>query len=175
MTLFIIHIAKIVLFPQPCKRETHKSKRGFTYSLGEIPQPCRSQLKKQTYPSPWERKNILIPLPWGDKTNLSLSLWERLGEGIFQIGVHSPSPTLSLEGEEQFATLFPTNKSSLQHFFQRINQVCDTFSNENALPFFCGRHRPLSAAPFFQIFSTCPIILWDFFCIFATSAILYII
>ena len=26
MTLFIIHIAKIVLFPQPCKRETDKSK-----------------------------------------------------------------------------------------------------------------------------------------------------
>ena len=120
MTLFIIHIAKIVLFPQPCKRETHKSKRGFTYSLGEIPQPCRSQLKKRTYPSPWEKKNILIPLMlWRDTANLSLSLWERLGEGIFQIGVHSPSPTLSLEGEEQFATLFPTNQSSLQHFFQR--------------------------------------------------------
>ena len=75
MTLFIIHIAKIVLFPQPCKRETHKSKRGFTYSLGEIPQPRRSQLKKQTYPSPWERKqtyplplrqNKLIPLPLGE-------------------------------------------------------------------------------------------------------------
>ena len=74
-----------------------------------------------------------------------------------------------------FETLFPTNKSSLLHFFQRINQVCDTFSNESALPFFCGRHRPLSAAPFFLIFCTCPIILWDFFCIFATSAILYII
>ena len=78
MTLFNIHIAKIVLFPQPCKRETHKSKRGFTYSLGEIPQPCRSQLKKanlslslgekkHTYPShALERHSKLIPLPLGE-------------------------------------------------------------------------------------------------------------
>ena len=58
----MIHIAKIVLFIIPCKRETHKSKRGFAYSLGENPQPCRSQLKKQTYPSPL-RENILIPYP----------------------------------------------------------------------------------------------------------------
>ena len=100
MTLFIIHIAKIVLFPQPCKRETHKSKRGFTYSLGEIPQPRRSQLKKQTYPSPL-RQSKLIPLPLGDKTNLSLSLWERLGEGIISNCSLSPLSHPLPQGEGQ--------------------------------------------------------------------------
>ena len=78
-----------------------------------------------------EKKHTYPLMLWRDTANLSLSLWERLGEGIFQIGVHSPSPTLSLEGEEQFATLFQTNKSSSLHFFQRINQARYTFSNES--------------------------------------------
>ena len=48
-------------------------------------------------------------LPLGDKTYLSLSLWERLGEGITQIVVQPPHPRLSLRERGSF--LFEINPS----------------------------------------------------------------
>ena len=50
-----------------------------------------------------------IPLTLGSNANLSLSLWERLGEGIAQIVVHPPHP--SSPSRERGSFLYEINPS----------------------------------------------------------------
>ena len=65
----------------------------------------------QTYPSPSGKQCKLIPLPLRSNANLSLSLWERLGEGIAQFVVYPPLP--SSPSRERGCFLYEINLSPL--------------------------------------------------------------